>query len=154
MCSTILYYNGGEVAGDQINYAPSDRRYISFLGLKRSRKEINEDSTRTGETGTPGWIVALIILSRRTGEKKGACHRHRGQNNREKLCDKNGNGRENVASCMWKDAALRRRPTGSPVETRSAKSDGNMNEERDGKRGRWGMRPMRRWRGTEGDREK
>lgn len=61
-------------------------------------------------------------------KKKGDHHRHRGRNNRARLRDKNGNGRENVAACTWKDVALRRRLTRSPAETRSAKSDGNMNE--------------------------
>lgn len=80
--------------------------------------------------------MVLIILSRWT-VKKGDHHRRRGRNNRARLRDKNGNGRENVAARTWKDVALRRRLTRSPVETRSGKPDGNMN----GARGKERMRP-------------
>ncbi|KYN01289.1 hypothetical protein ALC62_07908 [Cyphomyrmex costatus] len=44
-------------------------------------------------------------------------HRRRGRNNRARLRDKNGNGRENVAARTWKDVARRGRSAGDRGRT-------------------------------------
>lgn len=77
-------------------------------------------------------------------KKKAYCHRRWGRNNREKLRDKNGNGRENVAACMWKDVA-----TSDEVARGNEKREiGNMKEGTGNCRRGW-VKPKGR-RGTEG----
>ncbi|KYN36078.1 hypothetical protein ALC56_09615 [Trachymyrmex septentrionalis] len=102
-----LYYRMMSVIfpDQQVNKQP-----FSFLDISNRRN-----------LGTLSQCVADLLSYdfRLNGDR----HRRRGRNNRARLRDKNGNGRENVAARTWKDVALRRRLTRSLVETRSAKPD-------------------------------